>query len=122
METASWENLKNNKMQTDEDISNFIKGMTEFSDNYSSYIRDEQAGVLDELASISDSAAKASDQLAEGAVQEAGRIQRRRINRNDGAGAQDTVGREVLQMSDTMGHLSDASPASSAIPTICSKA
>ncbi|WP_406842782.1 type VII secretion protein EsaA [Bacillus velezensis] len=107
VETASWENLKNNKMQTDEDISNFIKGMTEFSDNYSSYIRDEQAGVLDELASISDSAAKASDQLAEGAVQEAAAFSGDGLTGTMALGAQDTVGREVLQMSDTMGHLSE---------------
>ncbi|WP_415273064.1 type VII secretion protein EsaA [Bacillus siamensis] len=106
-ETASWENLKNNKMQTDEDISNFIKGMTEFSDNYSSYIRDEQAGVLNELASISDSAAKASDQLAEGAVQEAAAFSGDGLTGTMALGAQDTVGREVLQMSDTMGHLSE---------------
>ncbi|MES5395569.1 type VII secretion protein EsaA [Bacillus amyloliquefaciens] len=107
VETASWENLKNNKMQTDEDISNFIKGMTEFSDNYSSYIRDEQAGVLDELASIADSAAKASDQLAEGAVQEAATFSGDGLTGTMALGAQDTVGREVLQMSDTMGHLSE---------------
>ncbi|AME07598.1 type VII secretion protein EsaA [Bacillus siamensis] len=106
-ETASWENLKNNKMQTDEDISHFIKGMTEFSDNYSSYIRDEQAEVLNELASISDSAAKASDQLAEGAVQEAAAFSGDGLTGTMALGAQDTVGREVLQMSDTMGHLSE---------------
>ncbi|MBD5020758.1 hypothetical protein GUF50_15335, partial [Xanthomonas citri pv. citri] len=55
-ESASWEALKNNTMQTDEDINSFIDGMTKFADDYSGYIRDSQAGVLDELTKISESA------------------------------------------------------------------
>ncbi|MBY8911225.1 type VII secretion protein EsaA [Bacillus sp. YC2] len=106
-ETASWENLKNNKMQTDEDINHFISGMTEFTDNYNSYIRDEQSGVLNELAKISESAANAADQLAKGAVQEAAVFNENGLTGTMALSAQDTVGREVLQMSDTMGHLSE---------------
>ncbi|MCC9023728.1 type VII secretion protein EsaA [Bacillus nakamurai] len=106
-ETASWENLKNNKMETDEDINRFISGMTEFTDNYNSYIRDEQSGVLDELAKISESAANAADQLAKGAVQEAAAFNENGLTGTMALSAQDTVGREVLQMSDTMGHLSE---------------
>ncbi|KXZ17786.1 type VII secretion protein EsaA [Bacillus nakamurai] len=106
-ETASWENLKNNKMETDEDINRFISGMTEFTDNYNSYIRDEQSGVLDELAKISESAANAADQLTKGAVQEAAAFNENGLTGTMALSAQDTVGREVLQMSDTMGHLSE---------------
>ncbi|KYD06049.1 type VII secretion protein EsaA [Bacillus atrophaeus] len=106
-ETASWENLKNNTMATDEDIDNFIEGMTEFASNYSNYIRDEQSGVLDELSKISESAANASDQLTSGAAQEAATFNDGGLSGTMALTVQDTVGHEVLQISDMMGSLSD---------------
>ncbi|MDS9996315.1 type VII secretion protein EsaA [Bacillus atrophaeus] len=106
-ETASWENLKNNTMATDEDIDNFIEGMTEFASNYSNYIRDEQSGVLDELSKISESAANASDQLTSGAAQEAATFNDGGLSGTMALTVQDTVGQEVLQISSMMGSLSD---------------
>ncbi|MED1016405.1 type VII secretion protein EsaA [Bacillus atrophaeus] len=106
-ETASWENLKNNTMATDEDIDNFIEGMTEFASNYSNYIRDEQSGVLDELSKISESAANASDQLTNGAAQEAATFNDGGLSGTMALTVQDTVGQEVLQISGMMGSLSD---------------
>ncbi|UQZ47216.1 type VII secretion protein EsaA [Bacillus sp. PK3-037] len=106
-ESASWENLKNNTMQTDEDIDNFINGMTEFADNYGSYIRDSQAGVLDELTKISESASKASEQLVTGAAQESATFNNDGLSGTMALSVQDTVGQEVLQMSDVMGSLSE---------------
>ncbi|MBT9249116.1 type VII secretion protein EsaA [Bacillus halotolerans] len=106
-ESASWEDLKNNTMQTDEDIDNFINGMTEFADNYGSYIRDSQAGVLDELTKISESASKASEQLVTGAAQESATFNNDGLSGTMALSVQDTVGQEVLQMSDVMGSLSE---------------
>ncbi|MGO5673327.1 type VII secretion protein EsaA [Bacillus subtilis] len=106
-ESASWEALKNNTMQTDEDINSFIDGMTKFADDYSAYIRDSQAGVLDELTKISESAAKASEQLVTGATQESATFSNDGLSGTMALSVQDTVGQEVLQMSDMMGSLSD---------------
>ncbi|MEC3757751.1 type VII secretion protein EsaA [Bacillus halotolerans] len=106
-ESASWEDLKNNTMQTDEDIDNFINGMTEFADNYGSYIRDSQTGVLDELTKISESASKASEQLVTGAAQESATFNNDGLSGTMALSVQDTVGQEVLQMSDMMGSLSE---------------
>ncbi|MCY8137616.1 type VII secretion protein EsaA [Bacillus inaquosorum] len=106
-ETASWEDLKNNMMQTDEDINSFIDGMTKFVDEYSGFIRDSQAGVLDELTKISESAAKASEQLVTGATQESATFSNDGLSGTMALSVQDTVGQEVLQMSDMMGSLSD---------------
>ncbi|MCY9296068.1 type VII secretion protein EsaA [Bacillus inaquosorum] len=106
-ETASWEDLKNNMMQTDEDINSFIDGMTKFADEYSGFIRDSQAGVLDELTKISESAAKASEQLVTGATQESATFSNDGLSGTMALSVQDTVGQEVLQMSDMMGSLSD---------------
>ncbi|KUP35905.1 integrase [Bacillus halotolerans] len=106
-ESASWEALKNNTMQTDEDIDNFINGMTEFADNYGSYIRDSQAGVLDELTKISESASKALEQLVTGAAQESATFNNDGLSGTMALSVQDTVGQEVLQMSDVMGSLSE---------------
>ncbi|MGG1228099.1 type VII secretion protein EsaA [Bacillus halotolerans] len=106
-ESASWEDLKNNTMQTDEDVDNFINGMTEFADNYGSYIRDSQAGVLDELTKISESASKASEQLVTGAAQESATFNNDGLSGTMALSVQDTVGQEVLQMSDMMGSLSE---------------
>ncbi|MFT4399498.1 type VII secretion protein EsaA [Bacillus sp. SW14] len=106
-ESASWEDLKNNMMQTDEDINSFIDGMTKFADEYSGFIRDSQAGVLDELTKISDSAAKASEQLVTGTTQEATTFSNDGLSGTMALSVQDTVGQEVLQMSDMMGSLSD---------------
>ncbi|MEG7335554.1 type VII secretion protein EsaA [Bacillus sp. 0102A] len=106
-ESASWEDLKNNMMLTDEDINSFIDGMTKFTEDYSGFIRDSQAGVLDELTNISDSAAKASEQLVTGATQEAATFSNDGLSGTMALSVQDTVGQEVLQMSDMMGSLSD---------------
>ncbi|MHA6488968.1 type VII secretion protein EsaA [Bacillus cabrialesii] len=106
-ESASWEDLKNNMMQTDEDINSFIDSMTKFADEYSGFIRDSQAGVLDELTKISDSAAKASEQLVTGTTQEAATFSNDGLSGTMALSVQDTVGQEVLQMSDMMGSLSD---------------
>ncbi|RJS54134.1 type VII secretion protein EsaA [Bacillus subtilis] len=106
-ESASWEALKNNTMQTDEDINTFIEGMTKFADDYSGFIRDSQAGVLDELTKISESAAKASEQLVTGATQESATFSNDGLSGTMALSVQDTVGQEVLQMSDMMGSLSD---------------
>ncbi|APH66010.1 type VII secretion protein EsaA [Bacillus spizizenii] len=106
-ETASWEDLKNNTMQTDEDINSFIDGMTKFTEDYSGFIRDSQAGVLDELTKISESAAKASEQLVTGATQESATFSNDGLSGTMALSVQDTVGQEVLQMSDMMGSLSD---------------
>ncbi|MCY8532783.1 type VII secretion protein EsaA [Bacillus vallismortis] len=106
-ESASWEDLKNNMMLTDEDINSFIDGMTKFTEDYSGFIRDSQAGVLDELTNISESAAKASEQLVTGATQEAATFSNDGLSGTMALSVQDTVGQEVLQMSDMMGSLSD---------------
>ncbi|MED1809094.1 type VII secretion protein EsaA [Bacillus subtilis] len=106
-ESASWEALKNNTMQTDEDINSFIDGMTKFADDYSGFIRDSQAGVLDELTKISESAAKASEQLVTGATQESATFSNDGLSGTMALSVQDTVGQEVLQMSEMMGSLSD---------------
>lgn len=94
-------------MQTDEDINSFIDGMTKFADDYSGFIRDSQAGVLDELTKISESAAKASEQLVTGATQESATFSNDGLSGTMALSVQDTVGQEVLQMSDMMGSLSD---------------
>ncbi|WP_367386991.1 type VII secretion protein EsaA [Bacillus vallismortis] len=106
-ESSSWEDLKNNMMLTDEDINSFIDGMTKFTEDYSGFIRDSQAGVLDELTKISDSAAKASEQLVTGTTQEAATFSNDGLSGTMALSVQDTVGQEVLQMSDMMGSLSD---------------
>ncbi|MCY8452108.1 type VII secretion protein EsaA [Bacillus spizizenii] len=106
-ESASWEDLKNNTMQTDEDINSFIDGMTKFTEDYSGFIRDTQAGVLDELTKISESAAKATEQLVTGATQESATFSNDGLSGTMALSVQDTVGQEVLQMSDMMGSLSD---------------
>lgn len=103
-ETDRWDTLKSQMLSSNDDVSTFMDGMQKFSDGYAAYISTQQASMEQELNAISDSADKVAEQVADhgDAVYTA-----------DLAGssivvsAQDSIGQEVLRLSENMSSLTD---------------
>ncbi|MCM2990926.1 type VII secretion protein EsaA [Bacillus safensis] len=103
-ETANWDTLKNQMLTSNDDVSTFIDEMQKFSDGYAEYITTQQASMEQELQTISESADNVAEQMAD---------QGDAVYTADIAGssivvsAQDSIGQEVLRLSENMSSLTD---------------
>ncbi|WP_342489049.1 type VII secretion protein EsaA [Bacillus sp. FSL P4-0248] len=103
-ETENWDKLKNQMLTSNDDVSTFIDEMQKFSDGYSEYITTQQASMEQELQTISESADNVAEQMAD---------QGDAVYTADLAGssivvsAQDSIGQEVLRLSENMSSLTD---------------
>ncbi|KRU18144.1 MULTISPECIES: type VII secretion protein EsaA [Bacillus] len=103
-ETENWDKLKNQMLTSNEDVSTFIDEMQKFSDGYAEYISTQQASMEQELNTISESADNVAEQMAD---------QGDAVYTADLAGssivvsAQDSIGQEVLRLSENMSSLTD---------------
>lgn len=103
-ETANWDTLKNQMLTSNDDVSTFIDEMQKFSDGYAKYITTQQASMEQELQTISESADNVAEQMAD---------QGDAVYTADIAGssivvsAQDSIGQEVLRLSENMSSLTD---------------
>lgn len=103
-ETENWDTLKNQMLMSNDDVSTFIDEMQKFSDGYAEYISTQQASMEQELNAISESADTVAEQMAD---------QGDAVYTADLAGssivvsAQDSIGQEVLRLSENMSSLTD---------------
>ncbi|MCW4643800.1 type VII secretion protein EsaA [Bacillus safensis] len=103
-ETENWDKLKNQMLTSNDDVSTFIDEMQKFSDGYAEYITTQQASMEQELQTISESADNVAEQMAD---------QGDAVYTADLAGssivvsAQDSIGQEVLLLSENMSSLTD---------------
>ncbi|WP_394157980.1 type VII secretion protein EsaA [Bacillus altitudinis] len=103
-ETENWDTLKNQMLTSNDDVSTFIDEMQKFSDGYAEYISTQQASMEQELNAISESADTVAEQMAD---------QGDAVYTADLAGssivvsAQDSIGQEVLRLSENMSSLTD---------------
>ncbi|MBD3860889.1 type VII secretion protein EsaA [Bacillus sp. 28A-2] len=103
-ETENWDKLKNQMLTSNDDVSTFIDKMQKFSDGYAEYISTQQASMEQELKTISESANNVAEQMAD---------QGDAVYTADLAGssivvsAQDSIGQEVLRLSENMSSLTD---------------
>ncbi|MFP5201789.1 MULTISPECIES: type VII secretion protein EsaA [Bacillus] len=103
-ETENWDTLKNQMLTSNDDVSTFIDEMQKFSDGYAEYITTQQASMEQELQTISESADNVAEQMAD---------QGDAVYTADLAGssivvsAQDSIGQEVLRLSENMSSLTD---------------
>lgn len=91
-------------LTSNDDVSTFIDEMQKFSDGYAEYISTQQASMEQELNTISESADNVAEQMAD---------QGDAVYTADLAGssivvsAQDSIGQEVLRLSENMSSLTD---------------
>lgn len=103
-ETENWDKLKNQLLTSNDDVSTFIDEMQKFSDGYAEYITTQQASMEQELQTIAESADNVAEQMAD---------QGDAVYTADLAGssivvsAQDSIGQEVLRLSENMSSLTD---------------
>ncbi|WFO46856.1 type VII secretion protein EsaA [Bacillus pumilus] len=103
-EIDNWDTLKKQMLTSNDDVSTFIDEMQKFSDGYAEYISTQQASMEQELNTISDSADNVAEQMAD---------QGDAVYTADLAGssivvsAQDSIGQEVLRLSENMSSLTD---------------
>ncbi|TYS35419.1 type VII secretion protein EsaA [Bacillus pumilus] len=103
-ETENWDTLKNQMLTSNDDVSSFIDEMQQFSEGYAEYISTQQASMEQELNTISESADNVAEQMAD---------QGDAVYTADLAGssivvsAQDSIGQEVLRLSENMSSLTD---------------
>ncbi|MEK5337980.1 type VII secretion protein EsaA [Bacillus sp. FSL M8-0166] len=103
-ETENWDKLKNQMLTSNDDVSTFIDEMQKFSDGYAEYITTQQASMEQELQTISESADNVAEQMAD---------QGDAVYTADLTGssivvsAQDSIGQEVLRLSENMSSLTD---------------
>ncbi|MFS0655557.1 type VII secretion protein EsaA [Bacillus sp. 179-C3.3 HS] len=103
-ETDRWDTLKNQMLTSNDDVSAFIDEMKQFSEGYAEYITTQHASMEQELDTISESANNVAEQMAD---------QGDAVYTADLAGssivvsAQDSIGQEVLRLSENMSSLTD---------------
>ncbi|MGG3624839.1 type VII secretion protein EsaA [Bacillus gobiensis] len=108
-EETSWQDLKNNMLTSNEEIDSFINGMTSFVEGYENFIGEEQTQILNSLSAISESAGRVAEQLSNPA-QATGAAET--VVQGEGLGGtivvqmQDSMGEELLELSDTISSLS----------------
>ncbi|WP_353854673.1 type VII secretion protein EsaA [Bacillus sp. Bos-x628] len=103
-ETERWDSLKSQMLSSTDDVSSFIDGMQKFSDGYANYIATQQASIKQELNAISESADNVADQMANpGDTVYTAELAGSSIVVN----AQDSIGQEVLRLSENMSSLTD---------------
>lgn len=108
-EETNWQDLRNNMLASNEEIDSFIKGMTSFVDGYKDFIGEEQSEILNGLSVISESAGRVAEQLNNPA---AATNVAETVVQGEGLGGtmvvqmQDSIGKEVQQLSDSINSLS----------------
>lgn len=106
-ETTKWENLKNNMLATNEDIESYTTGMTDFVDSYGAFIDEKQTETLNELSTISERANAVSEQLRNPEGAGTAVMQGDATDGTMVISMQDTLGNDILQLSNMLGSLSE---------------
>ncbi|MEC1552518.1 type VII secretion protein EsaA [Bacillus haynesii] len=106
-ETTKWENLKNNMLATNEDIEAYTTGMTDFVDSYGAFIDEKQTETLNELSTISERANAVSEQLRNPEGAGTAVMQGDATDGTMVISMQDTLGNDILQLSNMLGSLSE---------------
>ncbi|MCI4126894.1 type VII secretion protein EsaA [Bacillus haynesii] len=106
-EAEKWSNLKNNMLSTNEDIENYTTDMTDFVKSYGDFINEKQTDVLNELSTISERANAVSEQLRNPEGAGTAVMQGDATDGTMVISMQDTLGNDILQLSNMLGSLSE---------------
>ncbi|MCY9226559.1 type VII secretion protein EsaA [Bacillus haynesii] len=106
-EAEKWSNLKNNMLSTNEDIENYTTDMTDFVKSYGDFINEKQTDVLNELSTISERANAVSEQLRNPEGAGTAVMQGEATDGTMVISMQDTLGNDILQLSNMLGSLSE---------------
>ncbi|QII50457.1 type VII secretion protein EsaA [Bacillus paralicheniformis] len=106
-EAEKWSNLKNNMLSTNEDIENYTTDMTDFVKSYGDFISEKQTDVLNELSTISERANAVSEQLRNPEGAGTAVMQGDATDGTMVISMQDTLGNDILQLSNMLGSLSE---------------
>ncbi|MCY7991862.1 type VII secretion protein EsaA [Bacillus haynesii] len=106
-ENTKWENLKNNMLATSEDIEAYTTDMTDFVKSYGDFISEKQTDVLNELSTISERANAVSEQLRNPEGAGTAVMQGDATDGTIVISMQDTLGNDILQLSNMLGSLSE---------------
>lgn len=106
-EAEKWSNLKNNMLSTNEDIENYTTDMTDFVKSYGDFISEKQTDVLNELSTISARANAVSEQLRNPEGAGTAVMQGDATDGTMVISMQDTLGNDILQLSNMLGSLSE---------------
>ncbi|MCY8066471.1 type VII secretion protein EsaA [Bacillus haynesii] len=106
-EAEKWSNLKNNMLSTNEDIENYTTDMTDFVKSYGDFISEKQTDVLNELSTISERANAVSEQLRNPEGAGTAVMQGEATDGTMVISMQDTLGNDILQLSNMLGSLSE---------------
>ncbi|WMW46559.1 type VII secretion protein EsaA [Bacillus paralicheniformis] len=106
-ENTKWENLKNNMLATSEDVEAYTTDMTDFVKSYGDFISEKQTDVLNELSTISERANAVSEQLRNPEGAGTAVMQGDATDGTMVISMQDTLGNDILQLSNMLGSLSE---------------
>ncbi|MCY9400000.1 type VII secretion protein EsaA, partial [Bacillus haynesii] len=106
-EAEKWSNLKNKMLSTNEDIENYTTDMTDFVKSYGDFINEKQTDVLNELSTISERANAVSEQLRNPEGAGTAVMQGDATDGTMVISMQDTLGNDILQLSNMLGSLSE---------------
>lgn len=106
-EAEKWENLKNNMLLSNEDIQDYTEGMSDFVTTYGAFIDEKQTETLNELSNISDRANAVSEQLRNPEGAGTAVMQGDATDGTMVISMQDTLGNDILQLSNMLGSLSE---------------
>ncbi|WFA04377.1 type VII secretion protein EsaA [Bacillus sp. HSf4] len=106
-EAEKWENLKNNMLLSNEDIQDYTEGMSDFVTTYGEFIDEKQTETLNELSTISERANAVSEQLSNPVGAGTAVFEGDATDGSMVISMQDTLGNDILQLSDMLGSLSE---------------
>lgn len=106
-EAEKWENLKNNMLLSNEDIQDYTEGMSDFVTTYGAFIDEKQTETLNELSTISERANAVSEQLRNPEGAGTAVMQGDATDGTMVISMQDTLGNDILQLSNMLGSLSE---------------
>ncbi|MFN2744095.1 type VII secretion protein EsaA [Bacillus sp. z60-18] len=106
-ENTKWENLKNNMLLSNEDIQDYTEGMSDFVTTYGEFIDEKQTETLNELSTISERANAVSEQLSNPVGAGTAVFEGDATDGSMVISMQDTLGNDILQLSDMLGSLSE---------------
>lgn len=106
-ESEKWENLKNNMLLSNEDIQDYTEGMSDFVTTYGAFIDEKQTETLNELSTISERANAVSEQLRNPEGAGTAVMQGDATDGTMVISMQDTLGNDILQLSNMLGSLSE---------------
>lgn len=94
-------------LSTNEDIENYTTDMTDFVKSYGDFISEKQTDVLNELSTISERANAVSEQLRNPEGAGTAVMQGDATDGTMVISMQDTLGNDILQLSNMLGSLSE---------------